>query len=105
MAHAMTAAPRNAPWVHASSGKLLAWVQYLFDTVPHLSGHACRSSPSDASETAFLPRVVAQRSGRDQLLSQRFLAPPAEFVARRQPVPVTCGEKTARLHDPESRLR
>src|SRR5205807_9851211 len=91
MAHAMTAAPLNAPWVHASSGRLLAWVRHLFDTVPHLSGHACRSSPCDANETAFLPRVVQQRSGRDQPLSQRFLAPPAELVARRQPVPVACG--------------
>src|SRR5260370_11847680 len=88
MARAMTVAPRNAPWVHTSRGRPLAWVQHRFDTVPHLSSHACRSSPCDASETAFLLRVVQQMTDTDQPSSHQFLAPLPAPAVRPQPLPV-----------------
>src|SRR5260370_37472473 len=96
MARAMTVAPRNVPWVHTSRGRPLAWVQHRFDIDPHLSSHACRSSPCDASETAFLLRVVQQKTDTDQPSSQQFLAPLAAPVVRPKPVPVD--RKSTRLN-------
>src|SRR5437762_614243 len=105
MARGMTAAPRNAPWVHTSSAKPLAWALHRFDTVPHLSSHACRSPPSDASGIAFPPKVIPQTTDTDQPSVRQFLAPLAESVARTQPVPVVFGWKTARYLDSEFHLR
>src|SRR6516164_4452286 len=104
MEPATTAALRNEPLVRERSRKPLASAPLRFGSVQHLLDSGHRSSPCDASETAFLRRTARQKTDRDQPSSPQCLARQAERAPRLWQCLAVCGERIARLRDLESRL-